>query len=79
MSLKNTADRYGHVAQLLHWVVEGLIIAQFVRASTAEDLQRLSAERLEITARHKSVGLTVRLVAVGGSGRLTMTASPGKE
>ena len=33
MSLKNTADRYGHVAQLLHWVVVGLIIAQVVLAS----------------------------------------------
>jgi len=63
MSLKNTVDRYGHVAQLLHWVVVGLIIAQFVLASTAEDLPRLSAHRLEITALHKSLGITVLLLA----------------
>ena len=64
MSLRNTADRYGHVAQLLHWIVVALIIGQFVLASTAEDLPRLSAERLEVTALHKSLGLTVLILAV---------------
>ena len=63
MSMKNTADRYGHIAQLLHWVVVALIITQFVLASMVEDLPRLSAERLETTALHKSVGLTVLLLA----------------
>ena len=41
MPATNTADRYGHVAQLLHWVVVGLIITQFVLASIIEELPKV--------------------------------------
>jgi cytochrome b561 len=64
MSLKNTADRYGHVAQLLHWAVVGLIITQFVLVQIIEDLPRTSLERFETTTLHKSVGITVLLLAI---------------
>lgn len=64
MPAKNTADRYGHVAQLLHWAVVGLIITQFVLASIIEELPRSSLERFETTSVHKSVGITVLVLAV---------------
>ncbi len=64
MPATNTTDRYGHVAQLLHWVVVGLIITQFVLASIIEELPKSSLERFETTSLHKSIGVTVLLLAV---------------
>ncbi len=64
MPATNTTDRYGYVAQLLHWAVVGLVITQFVLVSIIEELPRSSLERFEVTSLHKSVGITVLLLAV---------------
>jgi cytochrome b561 len=62
MPLRNSADRYGSVAQLLHWLVVALIVVQFALASAAEDLPA-GMEKLALIARHKSFGITILLLA----------------
>jgi len=59
----STPTRYGAVAQLLHWAIAALIVAQFVLGRTAVDLP-LGAHKLGLLARHKSIGMTVLMLAV---------------
>lgn len=61
--LRNTSERWGAVAKGLHWIVVLLVIGQFVLASIAEDLP-LGMEKLATLARHKSVGVTILLLAL---------------
>jgi len=63
MPLTNTADRYGLVPQLLHWTVVILIAVQYLLAEAAEDLP-LGADKLAMLARHKSLGITILLIAL---------------
>ena len=58
-----TPARYTAVAQLLHWVVAGLIVTQFTLAWMAEDLP-LGLHKLVLLARHKSFGMTVLMLAI---------------
>ena len=68
--------RYGIVAQLLHWIVAGLIVTQFVLARKAEDLP-LGLHKLALLARHKSFGMTVLMLALLRLGwRLLHSAPP---
>lgn len=60
---RNTQERWGSIAKLLHWLVVVLILAQFVLASIAEDLP-LGMEKIATLARHKSVGITILALAV---------------
>lgn len=62
MPARNTIDRYGSVAQTLHWVVVVLLIVQFVLATIADDLPN-GFEKLVTLARHKSVGMTILALA----------------
>ena len=62
MQLKNTLTRYGLVAQLFHWVIVVLIITQFVLAEWADGLSPV--KKIGILATHKSVGITILLLAV---------------
>jgi len=63
MPLTNKAKRYGLVPQLLHWVVVILLIAQFLLAEAAEDAPE-GAEQLATLALHKSVGITILMLAL---------------
>ena len=63
MSLTNTETRYGLVPQLLHWAVVVLIGVQYWLAERAEDLP-LGMEKLATITRHKSVGITILLLAL---------------
>ena len=56
-------SRYGAVAQGLHWIVAVLIVVQFTLAWTADDLP-LGVHKLMLLARHKSVGMTVLMLAI---------------
>ncbi|MFL6551294.1 MAG: cytochrome b [Povalibacter sp.] len=58
MQIRNTQQRYGAVAQLLHWVIVGLIITQFVLAIKANSLG-LGPAKIAVLARHKSIGITI--------------------
>jgi cytochrome b561 len=69
--MKNSAARYGGVAQVLHWLIAVLIVVQFVLAKLAEAAGDARAahpaaalEQLAWLARHKSVGLTIFALAL---------------
>jgi len=63
MAIRNTVHRWGAVAQLLHWLIVALIITQFTLATLFDDLPP-SARKLALLARHKSVGITILMLAV---------------
>jgi cytochrome b561 len=63
MPNQSAPARYGAAAQILHWVVAGLIVTQFVLASMADDLP-LGAHKLALLARHKSFGMTILMLAI---------------
>ena len=58
MALRTTPERYGSVAQLLHWISAVLIVALACVGLYMEDLP-LSAQKAELYSLHKSTGLTV--------------------
>jgi len=63
MPNRTTPTRYGAVAQTFHWLIAALIVTQFVLANWAADLP-LGAHKLALLARHKSVGMTILMLAV---------------
>jgi cytochrome b561 len=63
MTIRNTLNRWGHVAQFLHWLIVVLIVIQVILANIAEDLP-LGMKKLAMYARHKSVGITILGLAV---------------
>ena len=63
MPARNTAVRYGFVAQGLHWIIAGLVVGQVVLGKIAEELP-LGLDKLALLARHKSVGITILALAV---------------
>ena len=73
---RNSALRWGAIAQLFHWTIVALIITQFVLANMAEDLP-LGMAKLATLARHKSVGITILGLALLRLGwRLSNRQSP---
>ncbi len=63
MPARNSAVRYGFVAQSLHWVIVSLLIVQVTLGKVADDLP-LGLDKLAMLARHKSVGITILALAV---------------
>jgi len=63
MQLKNSAERYGVIAQLLHWSIVVLIVTQFVLANQAEEATSLLRKAQTLTL-HKNIGMTVFMLAV---------------
>lgn len=63
MPIRNTATRYGSVAQALHWAVVALLIVQITLGKIADDLP-LGFDKLVTLARHKSFGITILALAV---------------
>jgi cytochrome b561 len=63
MPNESPPTRYTAVAQLFHWIIAALIVTQFALAWTAEDLP-LGMHKLAVYARHKSVGMTVLMLAI---------------
>ncbi len=62
MTIRNTTLRWGVLAQVLHWTIVALIIVQVTLGSIAHDLP-LGMEKLATLARHKSVGITILMLA----------------
>ena len=67
MPLRNTANSYGAVAKLLHWGILALIIAQYVLAEAAEELED-GPDKLATIANHKSIGLLILLLMLARIG-----------
>ena len=63
MPNQSVPTRYGAVAQGFHWLIAGLIVAQFTLAWIADDLPS-GMEKLAMLARHKSFGMTVLMLGV---------------
>ncbi len=62
MGLRNTPERYGSVAQALHWVVVLLLIGQVTVGKIAHEMPD-GFDKLVLLARHKSVGITILVLA----------------
>ena len=60
---RNTTTRWGAVAQTFHWLIVAMIIAQFLLASIADELPT-GVAKLGTLAQHKSVGITILILAV---------------
>ena len=66
MNSANSNSEYTSTAKLLHWLVAGLVVVQFVlanlgeRAEDADDLVR----ELALFANHRSVGITILTLIV---------------
>jgi cytochrome b561 len=63
MPIQTSKSRYGALAQAFHWIIAALIVAQFVLGRTAVGLPS-GAEKLKLLARHKSIGMTVLMLAI---------------
>ncbi len=61
--MNNSNAAFTQPARWLHWLIAGLIVLQYVLAETAEDAGSALAE-LAILAQHKSVGITVLMLAI---------------
>ncbi|MCK6428387.1 MAG: cytochrome b/b6 domain-containing protein [Burkholderiaceae bacterium] len=59
--LRNSAESYGAVAQVFHWLVAVLVFAQIAIGVYAANLP-VSLARLQWLARHKSLGLAVAAI-----------------
>jgi cytochrome b561 len=62
MQLRNTTVRWGSVAQFLHWLIVALIVTQVILALAASE--RHGMAKLAMLARHKSVGITILMLAL---------------
>lgn len=63
MPLNNDPQRYGAVAQFLHWTIVVLLIVQVTLAWLADGLPR-GAEKLALVTRHKSFGITILALVI---------------
>lgn len=63
MQVRNTTLRWGVVSQSFHWIIVALIITQYILAEAAEDMP-LGLEKFATLARHKSIGITILILAV---------------
>ncbi len=62
MTLRNSTSRWGSIAMSFHWIIVALVITQFVVITIAHDLP-LGGEKIALLARHKSVGITILMLA----------------
>lgn len=75
MAWRNTSERWGALARLFHWAIVLMLIGQFIMAEIAEDLP-LGMEKIAVLARHKSVGITILLLAVLRLGWRALNPTP---
>ncbi|MGI9286799.1 MAG: cytochrome b/b6 domain-containing protein [Pseudomonadales bacterium] len=66
MVFKNSPSSYAWPAQLLHWSVAALIVTQFILGKLAERAEDNEAKmaQLVLLANHKSVGITILMLAL---------------
>lgn len=63
MQFRNSADTWGAVARVFHWLIAALILVQFIIGSIAEDM-KLTPAKLDLFVWHKSIGVTVLVLAL---------------
>ena len=63
VEFRNTQDTWGAVARGFHWLIAMLVLAQFVIGTVAEEM-KLTPAKLDLFVWHKSIGVTILLLAV---------------
>ncbi len=63
MPLKNTANQWGSVSKMLHWIVVVLILMMAVIGLTMGDLPN-GPDKIWVYALHKSIGITILVLVV---------------
>src|SRR4051812_10786997 len=63
MKFRNTTRAWGALSKTFHWLIVLLIITQWVIAERADDLPNGLA-KLQMLAWHKSIGMTVFMLAI---------------
>ena len=63
MQFRNSAETWGTAARGFHWLIAVLVLAQFVIGSIAEEM-KLTPAKLDLFVWHKSIGVTVLLLAI---------------
>ncbi len=63
MQIRNSAERYGLIAQLLHWLLAVLVVTQFLLAAIFEEMERGPAKG-ELIGTHKAIGITILALAL---------------
>jgi cytochrome b561 len=58
MTLKNTAERWGGISQLLHWTIAILILVMAYLGLTMDGLPN-GPDKINTYALHKSIGITI--------------------
>lgn len=59
-------NQFSNIARFFHWLIAGLIIGQYVLAKLAENAKANERilEQLALLANHKSIGLTILVLAI---------------
>jgi cytochrome b561 len=63
MTLKNSNERWGHVSQLLHWLIVVLIVVMAYLGLTMTDLPN-NPYKIRLYALHKSIGLSLLALVI---------------
>lgn len=76
--IMTTPTRYHSVSKLLHWTIAGLIVLQYLIANLAELAEDAdqSLRELALLANHKSVGITVLMLAFARLGWRLLKSPP---
>ncbi|MGH8265617.1 MAG: cytochrome b [Steroidobacteraceae bacterium] len=61
MPIRNSIDRYGAVAQTLHWLIVALVLVQVTTALLAHDMP-FGPHKAAMLGRHKSFGMTILML-----------------
>jgi cytochrome b561/polyisoprenoid-binding protein YceI len=61
--MNNETTHYTPIAKILHWLVAGMIVVQFILAQLADNASS-DLQELALLANHKSVGITILAVAI---------------
>ena len=64
--MNNAPSQYSPVAKILHWWIAGMIVLQYILANLAESAEDAGspARELALMANHRSVGITILIIAV---------------
>lgn len=64
--LANTSNRYGQIARSFHWIIAALIVVQYLLVQAVERAEEQGSAVAQIAhlANHKSLGMTVLVLAV---------------
>jgi cytochrome b561 len=63
MPSQSPPDRYSAVAKTFHWIIAALVVTQFVLFYLEDDLPK-GSRKLHLLDWHKSVGMTILMLAI---------------